>query len=244
MSGSQARPRTAVVTGGTSGIGLAIAGDLLGRGIDVLICGRDATRLAGALQHLSAIADGRAGGGRVDGVSCDVRHRDRVDAMVAYAGERWGGVDILVNNAGNGFIQDFAEISARDWQETLDTHLTGAFHCSQAVLPWMTRAGDGHIVNIGSRAGRNAFRGGAAYNAAKFGLLGLSEALFLDLNPLGIRVTCVMPGTVATTFAGMTPQDWHIQPADVAQAVGDLLAFPSRTCVNIVELRPARYPKT
>jgi len=229
--------RTAIVTGGTAGIGLAVAETLLRRGHAVFVCGRDGQRLQGALERLGQFGKDRVGGG-----ACDVRSLSSVESMVGAAKQRFGQIDALINCAGIAFIAPFDEISPEQWRDIIDTNLSGVFNSCKAVLPLLRLAGRGDIVNLGSRSGRYAFRGGVGYNTTKFGLQGLTEALFLDLNLEGIRVSLVAPGTVATGLSGTVPEDWHLQPNDVAKVIVDLLEADARAAVSWVEIRPARPP--
>jgi 3-oxoacyl-[acyl-carrier protein] reductase len=233
----QEEVRTAIVTGGTAGIGLAVAEALLTRGHAAFICGRDSARLEGALQRLKPFGDSR-----VSGTACDVRRVSSVKSMVSEAGQRFGQVDALINCAGIGFVTPFQAITAGRWRDIIDTNLTGVFNCCQAVLPLLRRAKHADIVNLGSRSGRYAFRGGVGYNTTKFGLQGFTEALFLDLSPEGIRVSLVAPGTVATDLLDRPHEPWHLQPSDVAKVVVDVLEADPRAAVNWVEIRPARPP--
>lgn len=229
--------RRAIVTGGTAGIGLAIAEALLRRGHAVFICGRDKSRLVDALSRLRPYGENR-----IDGVTCDVRNLPSVEAMVAAAKDRFSGIDTLINCAGIAFITPFEEITPEQWQCIVDTNLTGVYNCCRAVVPLLKLVGYGDIVNLGSRSGRYAFRGGVGYNTTKFGLQGLSEALFLDLHPYGIRVSLVAPGTVATGLGGTAIEDWHLLPSDVANVVVDVIEADVRASVSLVEIRPARPP--
>ncbi len=235
--------RRIVVTGGTAGIGLAIARRLWIAGHAVFICGRDRGRLTTALRGLSGHQSRRD----VTGVACDVRDLADVKQMVARAAESLGGLDGLVNSAGMAFIKDFEQIEPAMWAQIVDTNLTGVFNCCHAALPALkASAKEGSpvdIINLGSRSGRYSFRGGVGYNATKFGLMGMTEALFLDLSSQGIRVGLVAPGTVATGLGGTAPADWHLQPDDVAHAVEAMLSASSRSALNWVELRPARPPQ-
>jgi 3-oxoacyl-[acyl-carrier protein] reductase len=231
--------KAAVVTGGSKGIGLAIARMLAEHGAAVAIGARHQDEVDEAVVQLRASKAGRA-----LGVRCDVQQRADCDRLVAEAAQEFGRLDVLVNNAGVGHFADVAETSDESWRVQLATNLDGAFFCARAALPHLKRQG-GWIVNIGSLAGKNPFAGGAAYNASKFGLLGFSEALMLEVRHAGVRVTCVMPGSVGTDFgAGRNAADeWKLAPEDVAEVVRDLLAFPERALPSRVELRPTRPPR-
>lgn len=231
--------KVAVVTGSTKGIGLAVAEALHEAGARVVVSGRDPGRLEAATQSLSAAT---GSGERVAARACDVRRYDEVQALLEFAVERFGGLDVLVNNAGVGHLASIEEISLEQWSETVDTNLTGVFYCCREAVPHLVRRGGGHIVNMGSRAGVNAFPGGVSYNATKFGLIGLSEALILDLRRRNIRLSYILPGPVGTDFMGEA-QPWHLEPEDVAKAVVDVLRHEGRALASRVELRPSRPPE-
>jgi len=229
--------KVAVVTGGSRGIGLAIAQRILSEGASVLISGRDASTLADARKHLGATD-------RLETFACDVRKYDQVEKMMARAAETFGGIDYLVNNAGIGIFKSVDRMSVEDWDAVIQTNLSGAFYCVRAVVPYMKKRGGGYIVNISSLAGKNAFEGGAAYNASKFGLNGFSEAMMLDLRYDGIRTTYVMPGSVDTEFAhNATGAQWKIAPEDVAQSVVGLFRSDPRCIFSRIEVRPSRPPR-
>ena len=229
----------AVVTGGTRGIGLAIAKALLNGGASVAVCSRSQESVDRAMGELSPQRKGK-----VIGRSADVRSSDDVQQFFEFVTGEFEGIDILVNNAGVGSFHKVAELTIDDWRTTLDTNLSGVFYCCREAIPRMIRRGGGAIINISSLAGRNAFAGGSAYNASKFGLNGFSEAMMLDHRHDNIRVTYVMPGSVDTEFGSNSqPVSWKIAPEDVAQVVMDVLAMPERTLVSRVEMRPSRPPK-
>lgn len=228
--------KIAAVTGGTRGIGRAIAAALLEAGASVAICGRRAEGVAAAVGELSLR-------GRAAGAAADVSRWQDVERFFQFVQEQFGGLDILVNNAGVGVFAPAAELSLEDWQRTIETNLTGAFYCSRAAIPMMRRRGGGFIINIGSLAGKNPFAGGAAYNASKFGLNGFSEALMLDYRHEDIRVSTIMPGSVATEFASGAGADWKIAPEDIAEIVLAILRMPARTLISRVEVRPSKPRK-
>ncbi|HSC29781.1 MAG TPA: SDR family oxidoreductase [Vicinamibacterales bacterium] len=229
----------AVVTGGSRGIGLAIAEALLTRGARVVVTGRDPAALDSAVARLGAL-------GTVFAVRADVRNPGEASGAVDTAAERFGGLDVLVNNAGVGIFADVADMPIDDWQRVIDTNLSGVFYCCHAAIPHLRRRGGGWIINISSLAGRNSFVGGAAYCASKAGLNAFSESLMQEVRYDNIRVACIMPGSVATRFAGRGPggeQSWKIAAADVAETVIGLITFPSRSLPSRVELRPTRPPR-
>lgn len=223
-----------LITGGTAGIGLATARLLLLDGHQVFICGRNAEKLATAQRELSDVVSTSS----IDGAVCDVRDYDAVSRMMDQAVNSMGGLDALVNNAGVGHISNIEAMSVEDWRSMIDINLNGVFNCCKLAIPYLKKSPKGNIINLGSRAGRYAFPGGTAYNATKFGLQGFSEALFLDLSKYGIGVSLVAPGAVATGFAGVEGEEWHLQPEDIAKVISDLLRNDQRANVNWVEIRP------
>ena len=232
------RERAALVTGGSRGIGRAVVEALLDDGWRVYLCSRREESVARALGELSA-----RWGGKVQGRAVDVRSQEAVDAFVAWVEADAGGIDCLVNNAGLGRFAAVDELSGDDWREVIETNLSGAFYFLRAAAPGMRRRGRGWIVNIASLAAKNPFAGGAAYNASKFGMLGMSEAAMLDLRPDGVRVAAILPGSVATEFRRGGEADWKLAPEDVARAVLDLLAYPPRALPSRLELRPSNPPR-
>nr|MDQ3374686.1 SDR family NAD(P)-dependent oxidoreductase [Acidobacteriota bacterium] len=204
--------KIAVVTGGTKGIGLAIAQSLLKSGATVFICARDKSELKRALEKLSEY-------GQVDGEICDVRSEDQIQMMLDECERVFGGVDILVNNAGIGIIgKTVEEMSGDEFRQTLETNLFGVFYACHYAVPLMKKRGGGYIINISSLAGQNAHPKMAAYNASKFGLNGFSEALMQEVRADNIRVSAICPGSVNTYFGGDEPTDdksWQLQPEDI-----------------------------
>jgi NAD(P)-dependent dehydrogenase (short-subunit alcohol dehydrogenase family) len=235
------RDKVSLVTGATRGIGRAIARMLLQEGAQVAICARDGAALHRAVEELAHAS----GSDKVKGKVADVSNDEQVGELFRFVDAEFGGLDVLVNNAGVGVFAPVWELSMQAWKQTMETNLSGAFYCSREALRRFALRpqgpGRGYIVNISSLAGRNAFAGGAAYNASKFGLTGFSEALMQDARSQGVRVSTVMPGSVATAFGGtLEPgSDWKIWPEDVAEVVKMLLRMPPRTLVSCVEIRPA-----
>ena len=232
--------KAALVTGSTNGIGLAIAAALVGRGVHVVVSSRTEARVREVVERLA-----RRGPGRAVGIACDVRDPEQCARAVSGAVDAFGRLDVLVNNAGVGHLRPVQELTLAEWREQIETNLSGVFHCARAAIPHLSASGDGWIVNIASLAGRNAFAGGAGYNATKFGLVGMSEAMMLDLRYQGIRVSVVMPGSVQTEFGGRLSSDkeWALQPEDVATAVVQLLELPPHALVSRIEMRPTRPKK-
>ncbi len=242
--GYQGRGQVAVVTGGSRGIGLAIADALLDAGATVTITGRDAKHLESARAKLTAPGAGREA--RLLISQGDVSDPAAAAQAIATTVDRFGGLDVLVNNAGVGVFAPVAEMTAEQWQQVIGINLGGVFHCCHAAIPELRKRGGGWIINISSLAGSNAFAGGAAYCASKAGLNSFSESLMQEVRHDGIRVSCVAPGSVGTGFGGPTGkavEDWKLTPDDVAQVVMDLIAHPTRSLPSRVDLRPSQPPK-
>jgi 3-oxoacyl-[acyl-carrier protein] reductase len=231
--------KRAVVTGGTRGIGRAIAHSLLARGATVTICGRtreSTERAAAGLKEST--------GGEVIGLAADVSKPEQAARLFETAASRFGGLDILVNNAGAGLFRPVQDMSVEEWRSTIDLNLSGVFYCCHYALPFLRQSGSGYIIQISSLAGTNAFAGGAAYNASKFGVNGFSEAIMQDLRYENIRVSYVMPGSVNTDFSPRKGgAAWKIAPEDVAEVVLNLLRMPQRTLISRVEVRPSKPQK-
>ena len=231
--------RVAIVTGGTRGIGRAIASSLVKAGVQVAITARREQDLAQATSQLNQY-------GKAAGYVCDVRDYDQVKSMFARIDEDFGGVDILVNNAGIGIFASVESMSVEDFRAVLETNVFGVFYCCHEAIPLMKRRGGGYIINISSLAGANPHPNMAAYNASKFGLNGFSEALMQEVRHDGIKVSYIMPGSVNTEFGGDEPSDaksWQLQSEDIARVVMDLLEYPDRALPSRVEIRPSRPPK-
>ena len=234
----------ALVTGGSKGIGRAIAAALLEFRAHVLITGRNAADLASAVEGLAP--HGRPSGASVASFAGDVRREADARAMVEAAVERFGGLDILINNAAVGILVDAATMTGDQWRETIETNLSGVFYCTHAAIPHLRARGGGWIINISSLASRNPFARGAAYSATKAGLNAFGEALMQELRYDGIRVSTVCPGSVRTGFAGSdagAAADWKLAPEDVAQVVVDLIAHPGRSHPSHVDIRPSMPPR-
>lgn len=231
--------KVAVITGSTRGIGRAIAESLAAAGATVIVSARREKDVAQAVEELKA-QDHTAFGS-----ACDVRVYEEVAALMQFAADQAGGLDILVNNAGIGIFAHISEMAPKDWDQVIDTNLKGVFYCAHASLPYFKQRGGGTIINISSLAGKNAFKGGTAYNASKFGLEGLSESMMLDLRYDNIKVAYVMPGSVATGFAGREPAQadaWRLTSEDVAEVVMGIVGQDHRALASRVELRPFQPP--
>ncbi len=234
MSGLDLSGRVALVTGGASGIGRATCELFVARGASIMVADLDAGRAAAAAEALRALVP--AGGGQVESVAVDVAEPDQVQAMVAAAVSRLGGLDAAVNNAGTpGTYAALADQQLADWRRTVDVNLTGTFLCLQAELAVMAESGRGAIVNVASAAGLMGFANLPAYVASKHGVVGLTKAVALEFaRGGGIRVNAVCPGNVRTPmlegFTGgdeqaltgmgkVTPIGRLAQPAEIAEAI-------------------------
>jgi NAD(P)-dependent dehydrogenase (short-subunit alcohol dehydrogenase family) len=229
-SSSHLSGKVALVTGGSKGIGAAIAKALADAGASV-------------------VAASRSGQGdtspNVMRMAADVRKPADAERAVNEAVRAFGGLDILINNAGIGVFANVADMTVEQWQQVIDTNLSGVFYFCRAAIPELRKRGGGWIINISSLAGKNPFPAGAAYCASKAGLNHFSEVLMQEVRYDGIRVSCVLPGSVATEFMGrgLSKRDWATTPEDVAQVVLDLIAMPARSLPSRVELRPSQPPR-
>ena len=233
------RNKVAYITGGSKGIGLGIAKALLEKGMRVAITSRTLKAAQKAAASLSSDA------GKVLALESDVSslasEQKSVDAVVKHFGQ----LDVVVANAGVGHLVKFEDLTEQQWKETIDTNLTGVFNTVKASLPALKQS-QGYVITIASLAGTNFFENGTAYNASKFGLVGFTQALMLDVRKHGIKVTTIMPGSVATEFADHVVSDsdaWKIQPEDVGEIVYGLLAMHPRTLPSKIEVRPSRPGK-
>jgi NAD(P)-dependent dehydrogenase (short-subunit alcohol dehydrogenase family) len=232
--------KLAIVTGGTRGIGRAIAERLLQEGCSVAICGRNQATVDAAVAEMHQL-------GTIVGIAADVTQPSQVEHFFSQVDRQFGGLDILVNNAGEGVFRKVGDMTVDDWRRNIDLNLNGAFYCAHAALSRFAKRGGGFIVNISSLAAKNPFSGGAGYNASKFGLNGFTEALMLDHRYDNVRVCSVMPGSVATDFSGDAKRaadtGWKVAAQDVAEVVSMVLRMPARTMVSQVEMRPSKPKK-
>lgn len=229
----------AIVTGGSKGIGFAIAAAMVDAGMSVTITARTQSDVEDAAERLSD-----RGGGAALGVVSDVRDLSSQQDAVARHVERFGGLDVVVANAGVGGFKPVDELTPEQWQATIDTNLTGVFYTVKATVAELKKR-EGYLFTIGSLAGVNYHAGMSAYNASKAGLLGFSQAIMLDLRKHGVKVSTIMPGSVSTHFGGSEPtsdEAWKIQPEDLGEMVMYLLSVPPRTLPSKVEVRPSRPP--
>ncbi len=231
--------KTAFITGGSKGIGFGIAAALLEQGMKVAITSRSQANVDKAVEKLEQL-----GKGEVLGLVADVRNMESQQQAVNQMLEKWGTMDLLVANAGLGHFVSVQDMTPEQWHETIDTNLTGVFYSVKASLDALKQS-KGYIITISSLAGTNFFANGSAYNASKFAVTGFSQAIMLDLRQLGIRVTTIMPGSVATDFSHNKSNDesWKIQIEDIGQMVVDLMQMNSRTLLSKIEVRPSTPPK-
>lgn len=232
--------RVALVTGGTRGIGESIARRLAADGFTVAISGRTKKSVAAALERF------RRDRVSVGGFAADARKEDEQKALIEWVRREYSRLDVLVNNAGIGAFAPVDELTPQRFREVVETNLFGAYYAIHFAAPLMKKGGGGFIVNIASLAGINAFAGGAAYNASKFGLLGLSDAAMLDLRHAGVRIAAILPGSVATEFShshGSRETSWMLSSEDVARAVSDLVSYPDRAIPSRLDLRPSHPPR-
>lgn len=229
-----------VVTGGSKGIGFAIAKKLLKQKAKVFICGRDKFQLKRSLEILS-------GFGEVDGEICDVRSDEEIEIMFNECLRVFGGVDVLINNAGVAVMgKTVEETDLSEFKFVLETNLFGVFYACKRAIPLIRTRGEGHIINISSLAGQNAHPRMSSYNASKFALNGFTEAMMQEVRQDNIKVSLVCPGSVNTTFANEEVTDeknWQLTPEDVAEVVFDLLKSDARSLPSKVEIRPSKPPK-
>lgn len=231
--------KVAVITGGSKGIGLGIAHALLSIGVNVAISSRNQREIESVASQLNQQYDADA-----IGLVCDVRNLAAQEEMFQSILEKWGRVDYVIANAGVGHFSPIDELSAEQWAQTIDINLTGVFNTTKASIPAL-KASEGYLITIASLAGTNFFANGAAYNASKFGLVGFTQAVMLDLRKYGIKVSTIMPGSVATYFNNHTPSKadaWKIQPEDIGKLVVDLIQMHPRTLPSKVEVRPSIPP--
>lgn len=223
-----------LITGGSKGIGYGIAESLIKQNAKVAVTSRTQAGANKAAEQLNKIGKGKA-----IGIAADVRKLETQQQAVDHILREWGKLDVLVANAGLGYFGSIENLTEEQWRETIETNLTGAFNSMKASIPALKES-KGYIITIASLAGTNFFAGGAAYNASKFGLVGFTQAAMLDLRNYGIKVTTIMPGSVATEFGGEsgTKDAWKIQPEDIGQMVVDLLNMNPRTLPSKIEVRP------
>jgi 3-oxoacyl-[acyl-carrier protein] reductase len=231
--------KVAYITGGSKGIGYGIAQVLLKEGMRVAISSRS---LESAQRAADSLTQDKT---KVLAIESNVANMRDEETAISKIKEAFGRLDVLIANAGVGLFAPIDTLTEEEWHQTIDTNLTGVFHSVKASLDSL-KSSQGYIITIASLAGANFFEAGAAYNASKFGLVGFTQAIMLDLRKQGIKVSTIMPGSVASHFNNHTPNEadnWKIQPEDIGQLVSDLLKMHPRTLPSKVEVRPSR-PKS
>lgn len=235
---SSLKGKVAFITGGTKGIGYGVAKSLLNMGMKVAITSRSKDAATKAAKDLGDEDN-------VLGLEADVRDYESQKKAIDHTLEKWGKLDVMVANAGLGHFGSIEDLSVEEWKETIDTNLSGVFYSMKLAVDALKKT-KGYIISISSLAGTNFFAGGAAYNASKFGVTGLTQAVMLDLRNSGINVSTIMPGSVATHFNGNEPDEddaWKIQIEDIGELVVDLLKMNPRTLPSKIEVRPSQPPK-
>ena len=233
------KSKVALITGGSKGIGYGVAEALIKMGMNVAITSRSKDAAEKAAKELS-----KAGSGEAIGLEADVRDYESQQRAVKKVMDTWGQLDVLVANAGIGHFASVEDLSIEEWKETIDTNLSGVFYSIKASLEGLKKS-KGYVITISSLAGTNFFAGGAAYNASKFGVTGMTQSVMLDLRNLGINVSTIMPGSVATHFNDHEPSEkdsWKIQIEDIGELVVDLLKMNPRTLPSKIEVRPSQPP--
>ena len=231
--------KVAYITGGSKGIGYGIAKTLLDIGMKVAITSRTLSAAQQAVESLTKDTS------KVLGLESNVSSLTSETKAIKAVVDRFGQLDVVVANAGVGHLVPIDQLTEQDWKETIDTNLTGVFNTVKASIEALKKS-KGYIITIASLAGANFFEDGAAYNASKFGLVGFTQAVMLDLRKYGVKVTTIMPGSVATYFNSHVPDHgdaWKIQPEDIGQIVTDLLNMNPRTLPSKIEVRPSMPPK-
>ena len=232
--------KVALITGGSKGIGYGIAESMLSENMKVAITSRSQKAADKAALELQKI-----GKGEVLAIEADVRDYQSQQNCIQKIIDKWGTLDVLIANAGVGYFDSIENLTQEQWNETIDINLTGVFNSIKTSIPVLKKS-KGFIITIASLAGTNFFAGGSAYNASKFGLVGFTQAVMLDLRNEGIRVSTIMPGSVTSQFNNHSPNPddaWKIQPEDLGQMIVDLLKINPRTLPSKIEVRPAAPPK-
>jgi len=228
--------KVALITGGSKGIGYGVAEALIKDGIRVAVTSRTKANADHAALELNKIKEGYA-----IGIESDVRNLASQEQAVQTILSNWERLDYVIANAGVGYFAPIQTLTSEQWQETIDINLTGTFNSIKASYESLKET-QGYFITISSLAGTNFFAAGGAYNASKFGVVGFSQAIMMDLRKDGIKVTTIMPGSVATEFGGQMPHTkhaWKIQPEDIGQIVSDLIKMPARTLPSKIEVRPS-----
>ncbi|MCF1190675.1 SDR family oxidoreductase [Mangrovimonas sp. AS39] len=233
--------KVALITGGSKGIGFGIAQALLEQGVHVAVTSRSSAAAHDAAGRLNAHKTTKA---KAVGLKGDVTDFNSIQEAVKDVVNEFGHLDIVIANAGLGHFAPIEDMTLEQWQETIDTNLTGAFYTLKASVDALKNT-EGYYITISSLAGTNFFASGSAYNASKFGVTGFTQAAMLDLRKYGIKVSTIMPGSVSTYFNGHEPNDsdsWKIQIEDIGELVVDLIKMNPRTLPSKIEVRPSMPP--
>ena len=233
------KDKVALITGGTQGIGYGIALSLMNEGVKVVVTSRDEDR---ALEASKKLDKATTSGVKAYGIKADVRDFESQQKAVTEVVEMFGQLDIVIANAGLGHFGSIEDLTVEQWEETIDTNLTGVFNSIKASVDALKKS-KGYYITISSLAGTNFFEGGSAYNASKFGVVGFTQSVMLDLRKHNIKVSTIMPGSVASHFNNHEPSEkdnWKIQPEDIGQLVVDMLKMNPRTLPSKIEIRPSK----
>ncbi|PHQ59504.1 MAG: short-chain dehydrogenase [Maribacter sp.] len=229
------RNKVAYITGGSKGIGYSVAEKLIGAGMRVAISGRSLKSVEQAAQYLGDSKN-------VLALESDVTKLDDEKTAIEKILEKWGQLDVVLANAGVGYFAPIDQMADADWHQMINTNLNGVYHTLKASVEALKKS-KGYYITLASLAGTNFFANGAGYNATKFGVVGFTQAVMLDLRKYDIKVSTIMPGSVATHFNGNEPDEkdaWKIQPEDIGALVLDLLKMHPRTLPSKIEVRPSR----
>lgn len=230
------KDKVAYITGGTKGIGFGIAQVLLQNGIKVAISGRKQEDAEAAANHLSKDQS------MVLGIASDVKIFEDEINTVSEIIKKFGRLDYVIANAGLGIFKPVDQLDTEDWNNMIDTNLTGVFHSLKASVEELKKT-EGYFISIASLAGTNFFENGAGYNASKFGVVGFTQAAMIDLRKYNIKVSTIMPGSVSSNFNGNEPSEkdaWKIQPEDIGELIVDLFKMNPRTLPSKIEIRPSK----
>lgn len=233
------KSKTALITGGTKGIGHGIAEALIKEGVNVVLTSRSLTNAEEAAKNLNRHQMGKA-----MGVHADVRNLIDQEEAVRKALDEFGTLDFVIANAGLGHFSPIDELTDHQWKESIDTNLTGIFYTIKASVDALKKS-KGYFITISSLAGTNFFENGSAYNASKFGVVGFTQAVMLDLRQYDIQVSTIMPGSVASHFNGNEPGEkdqWKIQPEDIGELIVDMFKMNPRSLPSKIEIRPSKPP--